>query len=85
VATSPARPDEPGGSTISPAVHLRAAFSQAAYDAHRIAIAEQIVVALDSPDIITIQEAEKQDVCVPVYDEVSEPGQLDHGLRPLPP
>jgi uncharacterized protein len=43
--------------------------SQEAYDEQRIAIAEQILVALQAPDIITIQEAEKQDVCVPVYDE----------------
>ncbi|MCC5947590.1 MAG: lamin tail domain-containing protein [Nitriliruptoraceae bacterium] len=43
--------------------------SQQAYDEQRIAIAEQIVVALESPDIITVQEAEKQDVCVPIFDE----------------
>jgi uncharacterized protein len=66
--TSTCTADEPGGSTVSPAFTY-APRSQAAYDAHRTAIAEQILVALDAPDIITIQEAEKQDVCVPVYDE----------------
>jgi uncharacterized protein len=58
--------DEPGGSTIRPPFTY-APRSQEAYDDHRIAIAEQILVALQAPDIITIQEAEKQDVCVPVY------------------
>ena len=56
------------GSTITPPFTY-APRSQEAYDEQRTAIAEQILVALDAPDIITIQEAEKQDVCVPVYDE----------------
>jgi uncharacterized protein len=64
--TSTCTADEPGGSTVSPAFTY-APRSQAAYDAQRTAIAEQILVALDAPDLITIQEAEKQDVCVPVY------------------
>jgi uncharacterized protein len=66
--TSTCTADEPGGSTIRPPFTY-APRSQEAYDEHRIAIAEQILDALDAPDIITIQEAEKQDVCVPVYDE----------------
>ncbi len=66
VATSTCTADEPGGSTIRPPFTY-APRSQEDYDDHRIAIAEQILVALQAPDIITIQEAEKQDVCVPVY------------------
>ncbi|NDL57540.1 lamin tail domain-containing protein [Phytoactinopolyspora mesophila] len=68
--TSTCTADEPGGSTVS-APFTYAPRSQEAYDAHRIAIAEQILLALDAPDIITIQEAEKQDACVPVYDDAS--------------
>jgi hypothetical protein len=71
--TSTCTADEPGGSTVSPPFTY-APRSQDDYDAHRVAIAEQIVVALDAPDIITIQEAEKQDVCVPVYDD-AEPAE----------
>jgi uncharacterized protein len=66
VETSTCTADEPGGSTIRPPFTY-APRSQEAYDDHRNAIAEQILVALQAPDIITIQEAEKQDVCVPVY------------------
>jgi uncharacterized protein len=66
VMTSTCTADEPGGSTIRPPFTY-APRSQADYDDHRIAIAEQILVALQAPDIITIQEAEKQDVCVPIY------------------
>jgi uncharacterized protein len=66
VATSTCTADEPGGSTVRPPFTY-APRSQEAYDDQRIAIAEQILVALQAPDIITIQEAEKQDVCVPVY------------------
>ena len=69
--TSRCTPDEPGGSSVTPPFTY-APRSQAEYDAHREAIAEQILVALDAPDIITIQEAEKQDVCTPVFVE-SEP------------
>ncbi|AYY12102.1 hypothetical protein EF847_04655 [Actinobacteria bacterium YIM 96077] len=66
--TSTCEADEPGGSTVSPPFTY-APRDQESYDAQRTAIAEQILLALDAPDIITIQEAEKQDVCVPVYDE----------------
>ena len=69
--TTRCTPDEPGGSTVNPPFTY-APRSQEAYDEHRIAIAEQILHALEAPDIITIQEAEKQDVCTPVFDE-SEP------------
>lgn len=69
-ATSLCTPDEPGGSNVTPPFTF-APRSQDDYDAHRTAIAEQILVALEAPDIITIQEAEKQDVCVPVYDEAN--------------
>jgi hypothetical protein len=68
--TSTCTADEPGGSTVRPPFTY-APRSQEAYDDHRIAIAEQILDALDAPDLITIQEAEKQDVCVPVYNEES--------------
>jgi uncharacterized protein len=68
VPTSTCTADEPGGSTIRPPFTY-APRSQESYDEHRTAIAEQILVALDAPDIITIQEAEKQDVCVPIFDE----------------
>jgi uncharacterized protein len=70
VATSTCTADEPGGSTVRPPFTY-APRSQEAYDDHRVAIAEQILDALQAPDLITIQEAEKQDVCVPVYDEES--------------
>ena len=66
--TSRCTPDEPGGRAVTPPFGY-APSSQEEYDAQREAIAEQILVTLDAPDIITIQEAEKQDVCVPVYDE----------------
>jgi hypothetical protein len=60
--------------------------SQEAYDQQRIAIAEQIVDALQAPDVITIQEAEKQDVCVPVYDEVNPADSfMDCDLSPAAP
>ncbi|WP_166352288.1 lamin tail domain-containing protein [Phytoactinopolyspora limicola] len=68
--TSTCTADEPGGSTVRPPFTY-APRSQEQYDAHRVAIAEQILHALQAPDVITIQEAEKQDVCVPVYDEAS--------------
>jgi hypothetical protein len=68
--TSTCTADEPSGSTVRPPFTY-APRSQEAYDAHRTAIAEQILVALDAPDIITIQEAEKQDVCTPVFDEAT--------------
>ncbi len=61
-------PDEDGGSDVTPPFGY-APGSQEEYDAQREAIAEQIRVTLDAPDIITIQEAEKQDVCEPIFDE----------------
>jgi len=78
--TSTCTADEPGGSTIR-APFTYAPRSQEAYDEQREAIAEQILVTLDAPDIITIQEAEKQDVCVPVYvEEVPADSHLDCDL-----
>jgi uncharacterized protein len=43
--------------------------TQEEYDEQRAEIAEQIVDVLNNPDVITVQEAEKQDVCEPIFDE----------------